>query len=45
MARERWVCPKCDHTEDLLPGTRFYEHFYRKGIVQQTHTMKRAREK
>jgi transposase-like protein len=41
--RERWVCPKCGHTEDLLVGTKFYEHFYKKGIVCQVHEMKKEK--
>ena len=43
MKRERWVCPKCDYTEDLLPGVSYYEHQFRKGIVEQMHKMKKEK--
>lgn len=45
MVRERWVCPKCGHAEDLLPGVSFYEHRYAKGIVVQFHPMKKEETK
>jgi hypothetical protein len=41
--RETWVCPKCGHTEDVLPYTSHYEHQYRSGIVNQVHVMKKAK--
>lgn len=41
MKRERWTCPKCGHVEELLPGTKYYFHRFRKGIVEQVHEMKK----
>jgi hypothetical protein len=43
--RERWECPKCDYTTDLLPGTKFYEHAKVSGIRREVHVMKKSKVK
>jgi hypothetical protein len=41
--RERWECPKCEYTTELLPGTKFYEHALVRGIKKELHVMRKAK--